>query len=313
MSDPSFSRPPHRDGAENGDDSGQHGLGGWFSGLLRGLGKARNGDSGWRESLEELLEEHDTGDGPLSVEERRMLSNIISLGDKRVDDVMVPRADIVAVEIETPLQDIVSLYLKAPHSRLPVYRDTLDDIVGILHIKDLVRYWGHSGNVDITSILREPLVVPHSKPVIDLLVEMRAGRRHLAIVVDEYGGVDGLVTIEDLVEEVVGDIRDEHDTEVEPMLTEHPDGTIEVDARYELEAFEERVGADLLTDEDDEEIDTLGGFIFVTLGRVPKRGEVVSHECGLEFEVLDADPRRIKRLRVRRKAPPKTDEAGTAA
>lgn len=232
-----------------------------------------------------------------------MLSNIISLGEKRIEDVMVPRADIVALELGLPLQEVVESYLAAPHSRLPIYRENLDDIVGILHIKDLVQLWGQKGEVDLKPILRQPLVVPPSKPVTDLLVEMRAQRRHFAIVVDEYGGVDGLVTIEDLIEEVVGDIRDEHDTEEEPVFIEHEDGTIEVDSRYELEAFEARVDCDLLTDADDEEIDTLGGFIFVTLGRVPKRGEVVRHDCGLEFEIADADPRRIKLLRVRRFSP----------
>ncbi|MEC9346229.1 MAG: hemolysin family protein [Pseudomonadota bacterium] len=296
MSDPATGRPSRE--TPDGDE-GSSGVSGWFSGLLRGLVGGRNGENGWRESLEELLEEHEIEDTPLSTEERRMLSNIMSLGEKRVDDVMVPRADIVGIAEGCSMEEIVRSYLGAPHSRLPVYRGTLDEIVGILHIKDLVRFWGQTGQVDILPILREPLVVPPSKAVIDLLVEMRASRRHLAIVIDEYGGVDGLVTIEDLIEEVVGDIRDEHDSEEDPSFVELPDGTIEVDARYELGEFEQRVGCDLLDDEDDEEIDTLGGFVFYTLGRVPKRGEVVRHASGYEFEVTDADPRRIKRLRVR--------------
>ncbi|MDF1719858.1 MAG: hemolysin family protein [Minwuia sp.] len=299
MSDSSSSMQPRDGGADDENDSSSR-RGSWLAGLVRSLSGVRPEENGWRESLEELLEEHEISDSELGVEERHMLSNIISLGEKRIEDVMVPRADIVALELGLPLQDIVEGYLAAPHSRLPIFRDNLDDIVGILHIKDLVQLWGQSGEVDIVPILRDPLVVPPSKPVTDLLVEMRAQRRHFAIVVDEYGGVDGLVTIEDLIEEVVGDIRDEHDTEEEPIFVEHEDGTIEVDSRYELEAFEARVDCDLLTDADDEEIDTLGGFIFVTLGRVPKRGEVVRHDCGLEFEIADADPRRIKLLRVRR-------------
>ncbi|PJK29792.1 hemolysin family protein [Minwuia thermotolerans] len=302
MSDSASSSVPAEGGDEQQEEGGS-GLGGWFGDIWRGLGRGRNGDNGWRESLEEILEEHDTNehDG-LSLEERRLLTNIIALDGKRVEDAMVPRADIVALDISLPVEEVVDRYMEAPHSRLPVYRDNLDDIAGILHIKDLVKFWGHTGQVDLQSILREPVVVPPSKPVIDLLVEMRANRRHLAIVVDEYGGVDGLVTIEDLIEEVVGDIRDEHDSEADPLFIEQPDGSIDVDARFELEEFESRVGCDLLADKEDEEIDTLGGFVFVALGRVPKRGEVIRHDCGLEFEVVDADPRRIHRLKVHRTA-----------
>jgi len=293
---------PRNGGADDETETGTR-KGSWLGDLVRNLTGSRPEENGWRESLEELLEEHEIGDAQLGQEERHMLSNIISLGDKRIEDVMVPRADIVALELGLPLQEVVEGYLAAPHSRLPIYRENLDDIVGILHVKDLVQLWGQEGEVDLAPILRQPLVVPPSKPVTDLLVEMRAQRRHFAIVVDEYGGVDGLVTIEDLIEEVVGDIRDEHDTEEEPVFIEHEDGTIEVDSRFELDDFEARVDCDLLTDADDEEIDTLGGFIFVTLGRVPKRGEVVRHDCGLEFEIADADPRRIKLLRVRRFSP----------
>lgn len=306
MSDSSSSMQPRNGGADDDTETGTR-KGSWLGDLVRNLTGSRPEENGWRESLEELLEEHEIGDAELGAEERHMLSNIISLGDKRIEDVMVPRADIVALEMGLPMQEVVEGYLAAPHSRLPIYRENLDDIVGILHIKDLVQLWGQEGDVDLAPILRQPLVVPPSKPVTDLLVEMRARRSHFAIVVDEYGGVDGLVTIEDLIEEVVGDIRDEHDTEEEPVFIEHEDGTIEVDSRFELDDFEARVGCDLLTDADDEEIDTLGGFIFVTLGRVPKRGEVVRHDCGLEFEIADADPRRIKLLRVRRFSPSTTD------
>ncbi|MDF1736295.1 MAG: hemolysin family protein [Minwuia sp.] len=302
MSDSSSSMQPRNGGADDETETVTR-KGSWLGDLVRNLTGSRPEENGWRESLEELLEEHEIGDAQLGQEERHMLSNIISLGDKRIEDVMVPRADIVALELGLPLQEVVEGYLAAPHSRLPIYRENLDDIVGILHVKDLVQLWGQEGEVDLAPILRQPLVVPPSKPVTDLLVEMRAQRRHFAIVVDEYGGVDGLVTIEDLIEEVVGDIRDEHDTEEEPVFIEHEDGTIEVDSRFELDDFEARVDCDLLTDADDEEIDTLGGFIFVTLGRVPKRGEVVRHDCGLEFEIADADPRRIKLLRVRRFSP----------
>lgn len=300
MSDPTSSSTP-AEGGENGSKEDSSGLGGWIGGLLRGKTRSRNGENGWRESIEELLDEHDGGDeDALGEEERRMLANIVALGDKRIDDVMVPRGDIVALEASLSLSEIVACYREAPHSRLPVYSEQLDEILGVLHIKDLVKFWGRTGAIDLQSILRPPVIVPPSKPVIDLLVEMRASRRHMAIVVDEYGGVDGLVTIEDLIEEVVGDIRDEHDNSEDPIFVENPDGTIDVDARFELAEFESRVDCDLLADEEDEEIDTLGGFVFVALGRVPKRGEVIRHDCGLEFEIVDADARRIWRLKVRR-------------
>ncbi|WP_417519089.1 hemolysin family protein [Minwuia sp.] len=300
MSDPSSSSDP-ADGGDSTEQADSSGIGTWIGGLLKGRSRNRNGEAGWRESIEEILEEHDDADerGALGDEERLMLANIIALGGKRVDDVMVPRGDIVALEVSLSLSEIVARYREAPHSRLPVYREQMDEILGVLHIKDLVKFWGRTGEIDLPSILRPPVVVPPSKPVIDLLVEMRASRRHMAIVVDEYGGVDGLVTIEDLIEEVVGDIRDEHDDAEDPGFLEHPDGTIDVDARFELSEFEERVGCDLLADEEDEEIDTLGGFVFVALGRVPKRGEVIRHDCGLEFEIMEADARRIHRLRVR--------------
>ncbi len=182
---------------------------------------------------------------------------------------------------------------------MPVYRETLDDIVGVVHIKDLMQYWGAESRAELGKMARRPLFVPPSMKVMDLLLQMRAARKHMAIVVDEYGDTDGLVTIEDLVEEIVGDIQDEHDVVEGPMMIDRPDGSIEADARTEIEEFESRVGCDLLPTEEDEEIDTLGGLVFSMLGRVPQRGEVVQHSCGLTFEVIDADPRRIKRLRVR--------------
>lgn len=313
MSDPTSSSAP-AEGGESEERTDSSGLGNWLGGLLKSRGRSRNGENGWRESIEELLDEHDDGErDALGDEERRMLANIVALGDKRVEDVMVPRGDIVAIEVKQSLSEIVARYLEAPHSRLPVYSEQLDEILGVLHIKDLVQFWGQTGEVNLRSILRPPVVVPPSKAVIDLLVEMRANRRHLAIVVDEYGGVDGLLTIEDLIEEVVGDIRDEHDNEEDPAFVEHADGTIDVDARFELSEFEERVDCDLLADEEDEEIDTLGGFVFVALGRVPKRGEVIRHDCGLEFEIVEADARRISKLRVRRESRPTGTEAPIAA
>lgn len=295
-------------GERNGRNGG--GLFGRLLGRLRG-----RGDGDWRESLEELIEEHQDDqddETALGVEERRMLSNIIAVGDKRVDDVMIPRVDVVAVEIDTPIQDVVALYMEHPHSRLPVYRKNLDEVIGVLHIKDLVRFWGDTGHKDLTSIIRPPMIVPPSRLVLDLLLEMRVNRVHLALVVDEYGGIDGLVTMEDLVEEVIGDIRDEHDVDDDPDCRFLADGSIVAKARMEIDDFEARVGTDLVVDETDEEIDTLGGFIFITLGRVPHRGEIVRHNSGLEFEIAEADPRRIHRILIRRSNGQKLEDLAAA-
>ncbi|MDP6708830.1 MAG: hemolysin family protein [Alphaproteobacteria bacterium] len=300
MSDePSQSRSPRENGAQT-EDAG-HSIGDTIRAWLRGL--ARIGEGDLRESLEEVIEEHEDEGESLDPGQREMLLNILSFGELQADDVMVPRADIVAVEIETPLDELLAAYARAGHSRLPVYRESLDDIVGFIHIKDLIAFWDDGEGFAIEKILREPLVVVPSMLVLELLARMRATRIHMAIVVDEYGGVDGLVTIEDVVEEIVGEIADEHDVADRAMLVELADGSIEADARAEIESFEARFGVDLLPDETDEDIDTLGGMVIACLGRMPRRGEKLRHPAGLEFEVLDADPRRIKKLKVRRLPP----------
>ena len=274
----------------------------WIKELTRG----RNGDANLRETLEELIEDSESdarSTEPINAEERLMLMNILELGELRVDDVMVPRADIVALESSTGLDDMVALFHTALHSRMPVYRKALDDVVGMVHIKDLLSYWDRREAFRLRSIVREVLFVPPAMPVLDLLLKMRATRVHMAIVVDEYGGTDGLVTIEDLVEEIVGEIEDEHDEVEGPLIVTRADGSLDADARASIDEFEKEVGIDLLPDERDEDVDTLGGLVFSLLGRVPQRGELVRHTAGLEFEILDADPRRIKRLRVRRVSP----------
>jgi CBS domain containing-hemolysin-like protein len=264
--------------------------------LLRG----QRAEETLREELEELLEEHAGAETPENAEERTLLRNILRVSELRVEDVMVPRADIVAVEEGTPLPDLVRLFGEAQHSRLPVYRDTLDGAIGMIHIKDLLPFWGAAeAPVALPKLLRRLLFVPPSMPVLDLLLQMRASRVHMALVVDEYGGVDGLVTIEDLVEQIVGEIHDEYDEAERPMLAERPDGNLEADARCPVEELERRIGFSLLDPEREEYIDTLGGLVFALVGRVPVRGEVIAHPSGLAFEVVDADSRRLKRLRVR--------------
>jgi CBS domain containing-hemolysin-like protein len=237
---------------------------------------------------------------------------------------MVPRADIIAVQKDISLGELVKVFEVAAHSRLVVYDDTLDDPTGMVHIRDLIGYMANCATasastkarrkkpftagldlnaIDLsvplssTKLVRTILFVPPSMPAIDLLAKMQATRIHLALVIDEYGGTDGLVSIEDLVEEIVGDIDDEHDVEEEPEIIALPDGKYTADARVELEDFKERTGIDLTTTDTEEDVDTLGGIVAAALGRVPVRGEVVSHG-GVEFEVLEADPRRAKRLRI---------------
>ncbi len=264
----------------------------------------RNGDAhSLRETLEELIEEDVGEDGrdraQFSEEERAILLNAISFGELQVWDVMVPRSDIKAIEAEAKLTDIIAMMREVMHTRLPVYRDTLDDVVGMIHLKDLLPFWGDGAALQISEILREVLFVPPSMRVIDLLMQMRDTGVHMAIVIDEYGGTDGMVTIEDLVEEIVGELQDEHDKLLPPMLTELADGNLEADGRVEVEELEKRLATELLEPDRREDVDTLGGLIFTMLDRVPARGEIVRHPKGIEFEVLDADPRRVKRVRIR--------------
>ena len=269
----------------------------------------RGGQNGSvREALEEIIEERAEPAAPIGEDERLLLSNILNLRGLTVEDVMVPRADIVAIDVETPLKDIVRVIAEQGHSRLPIYRGSLDDVIGMAHIKDLFLWQGHDQDFKLAEHLRRILFVAPSMEVLELLLEMRARRSHMALVVDEYGGVDGLVTIEDLVEEIIGEIEDEHDRASEPVLKENPDGSFTADARVEIEALEEKVGA-FATSEEREYIDTLGGLVFALAGRVPIRSELVSHPSGFEFEILQADPRRVHKLRVRRSATADKDAA----
>jgi CBS domain containing-hemolysin-like protein len=214
---------------------------------------------------------------------------------------MVPRADILAMPEDLTLDQAIVLIQREGHSRFPVYRGNLDDVVGMVHIKDVFAAVGRDpASFSLKGILRRPLLVVPTIPVLDLLLEMRAQRIHMALVVDEYGGIDGLVTIEDLVETIVGDISDEHDEVTAPTIIERPDGMLEMDARTTVEAFEEKLGPVLTEEERAADIDTVGGLVFTLAGRVPARGELISHGSGIEFRVLEVDARRIRRIRVRR-------------
>lgn len=292
MSDNSGSSKPRESGAS--DESLVQAIRGW----LKTRRRAKSGES-VRETLEELFEDREEEDLPIDEHERRLLGNILHLRDLSAYDVMVPRADITGVDSRISLEDLIEVIREKGHSRFPVYRGTLDDAVGLVHIKDVLIMVASGKPFALQRIVRKILFVSPSIRVMDLLLEMRLKRTHMALVVDEYGGIDGLVTIEDLVEQIVGEIEDEHDREVEPDLINRPDGVIEADARLPLEEFEAHLGK-LFDDEEIDDIDTLGGLVFALAGRVPSRGELITHpESGIEFEIVDADPRRIKRLRLR--------------
>jgi len=288
----SETEPPSSDG-----HSEHPGSGGRLRNLLRLIWRTRDP----REAIDAMIAapSEDDEESPITPQERVLIGNVLKVHDRNASDVMVPRVDIIAFDIERPFDELVKLMIEHGHSRVPVYRETLDDVIGFVHVKDVLAPVAERRSVKLAPLLRKVLVVAPSLPVFDLLVQMRQTRTHIAMVIDEFGGIDGLVTIEDLIEEIVGDIEDEHDVDDTPTLIERPDGSVIADARIPIETLEERRGTTLRHNGDHEEVDTLGGLVFTLAGRVPRRGEVIPHPGGIEFEVLDADPRRIKRLRVR--------------
>ncbi len=277
-----------------------------------------------RESLEGVIASHveETGPSTLPDDARSMMQNLLGFADLRVDDMMVPRASIVAAEETSSMRDLLSQFIEANHSRMPIYRESLDDIVGMIHVKDFLRWMTTKGTKKKAkgaveagialagselsstikqhpSMIRDVLFVPLSMPAPDLLIKMKASHVHLAIVVDEYGGTDGLVSLEDLVEEIIGDIADEHDTDAEEgMIRKQSDTVYVASALISISTLDEMFKVDLLPDDQEDEADTLGGLVFEMAGRVPARGEIIKHECGLEFEILESDPRRVKRVRI---------------
>ena len=275
-----------------------NGNGGRLRGLWRRLAGKRSNEGSISETLSDLAAQHNEDATPIDPLERFLLENTLKLRRMTVEDVMVPRADIVAVSAGAALGEVVEAVEQSRHSRLPLYEKDLDQTVGMIHVKDVLAHIGKADAPPLKDLAREVLFVSPAMLVLDLLLDMRLKRTHMALVVDEFGGIDGLATIEDLVEEIVGDIEDEHDIAESPQLETRPDGTLVADARATLEDFEAAVG-DVLSDDEREDIDTLGGLVFNLVGRVPSRGELVSHPSGVEFEVLDGDPRRLKRLRVR--------------
>ena len=290
--------------ATNSDDAGSR--------LWRGMRALLFGDDGeqtLREEIEEAIDEAEESHpvaGDLTPVERQMLRNLLHFGDETAGDICVTRGDIIAVPASIAFEELVKAFAEAEHSRLPVYGESLDEIVGMVHVKDVFAAMiDETRDRSMESLLRTPLFIPESMGVIDLLARMRAERVHLAIVVDEFGGTEGLVTIEDVVEEIVGEIEDEHDIEEEGLLTRLDDGVWEADARLELEELAGTVDARLVWEED--EVDTLGGLVFLLAGHIPARGESVVHPSGWRLETVDSDPRKI--LRVRLHAPDTEGEA----
>jgi CBS domain containing-hemolysin-like protein len=268
---------------------------------LRAFIFGNDGESTLRDEIEEAIESREgeaPGVGDLSHVERQMLLNILHFGEKTAGDVAVPRGDILAVPATTGFEALVAAFAEAGHSRMPVFEDSLDTVIGMIHVKDVfaVQTGDAAAPDDIRTLMRTPLYVPESMGVLDLLARMRAERVHLAIVVDEFGGTEGLITIEDVVEEIVGDIEDEHDEQLPGLLIPTAEGIWDADARAELEDVAETVDARLGAVEED--VDTLGGLAFLLAGRVPRTGELLEHPSGWRLEVVDSDSRRVRRLRL---------------
>ncbi len=309
--------PDERTAATSSDEDGRSS--GWFSRLQQLLRLSQPAPS-LRERLEDAIDDAEDepsgpggaaaadADGDLSPIERKMLRNLLHFGEKNADDLCVPRGDIVAVPDTIGFAEMVALFADAGHSRLPVYHDALDNIIGMVHIKDVFAALATGGPPPaMDALLRQPLYVPQAMNAIDLLADMRAARTHLAIVIDEYGGTEGLVTIEDLVEAIVGDIEDEHDDAPVALFSPLGDGSWRTDARAELEEIGEAIAAQLA--ETDEDVDTIGGLAALLAGHVPRVGEVVEHPSGWRLEITEGDERRVQWLRLH---PPAADAGDPA-
>lgn len=273
---------------------------GIFARLKDFIIKPKNDSDALREALEEYIEEleDDTDSPSIAAHERALISNVLKLRGLTVTDVMIPRADIAAIEIGASKKELMVLLAEKQFSRIPVYRETMDDVLGTVHIKDILAVVAANKKIDLQSMIRPVPVISPSLPTLDLLLKMQRDKKHMLLVVDEHGGIDGLVTIGDVIESIVGEFDDEFDQDSPPQMIEESDGSVIVDARLDVDDFEEKYG-DILSDEERDEIDTLGGLVFYTASRIPSRGEVIKHPSGMVFEILDADQRRINSLRIR--------------
>ena len=253
-----------------------------------------------KQSIETVLDNDLKGTEGISKHERLMLLNILKIDGIRSSDIMIPRADIGAVELNDSFEKVLEVFIKEAHSRVPIYEKNLDNIIGMIHIKDLVNYQNQkkTGTNFLQNLKREILEIPPSMPVLDLLLKMQLTRLHMGIVIDEYGCTDGLVTIEDVIEEITGEIEDEHDEKNLPMLIKSSLNTFEASARIEIDELQKVTNVEFLNSYDNDDVDTLGGLIFSITGRVPQRGEIIKHSSGTTFEIKDADPMKIKSVKV---------------
>ena len=257
-------------------------------------------DNSLRETIEELIEDMEEEDNPsIELDERMLLGNVLNLRDLTAEDAMVPRVDIIAVPLTVTGPELLTVLTRSRHSRVPVYRSNLDDVIGMIETKDILSWAATKKPLNIKSLIRDVLFVSPTMRTLDLLFQMRETGTKMAMVVDEFGGVDGLVTFSDLIEEIIGDIQDAQDRTPSYQLIERADGSILADARVTLEEIAENYGVNLVVEGLEDEIDTLGGLVVALAGRVPTRGELITHPTGLEIEVVDADPRRVKRLYLR--------------
>ncbi len=253
-----------------------------------------------KQSIETVLDNDLKGTEGISKHERLMLLNILKIDGIRSSDIMIPRADIGAVELNDSFEKVLGVFIKEAHSRVPIYEKNLDNIIGMIHIKDLVNYQNQKKTETnfLQNLKREILEIPPSMPVLDLLLKMQLTRLHMGIVIDEYGCTDGLVTIEDVIEEITGEIEDEHDEKNLPMLIKSSLNTFEASARIEIDELQKVTNVEFLNSYDNDDVDTLGGLIFSITGRVPQRGEIIKHTSGTTFEIKDADPMKIKSVKV---------------
>ena len=262
----------------------------------------KNRDISLKEDLETVLESAQKGTESITKQERLMLLNILKIDQIKSNDIMIPRADIRAVEINDNFEKVLDAFIKESHSRVPVYEGNLDNIIGMIHIKDLVKYQNENKEYKegfLKEIKRDVLEMPQSMPVLDLLIKMQLTRLHMGIVIDEYGCTDGLITIEDVIEEITGEIEDEHDKDTLPMLLKTSNYTYEASARLEVDELEKIIKTNINSDPKNDDIETLGGLVFALAGRVPQRGEVIKHKSGITFEIKDADPKKIKLITIR--------------
>ena len=253
-----------------------------------------------KQSIETVLDSDLKDTEGISKHERLMLLNILKIDGIRSSDIMIPRADIGAVELNDSFEKVLEVFIKEAHSRVPIYEKNLDNIIGMIHIKDLVNYQNQKKTETnfLQNLKREILEIPPSMPVLDLLLKMQLTRLHMGIVIDEYGCTDGLVTIEDVIEEITGEIEDEHDEKNLPMLIKSSLNTFEASARIEIDELQKVTNVEFLNSYDNDDVDTLGGLIFSITGRVPQRGEIIKHSSGTTFEIKDADPMKIKSVKV---------------